>query len=160
MGVVLQDGKLISGSIFENISVTSENADLKDVEEAVRAVGLEEDIRQMPMGLHTVLSEDCSTISGGQQQRILIARAMVSKPKILFLDEATSALDNITQNIVCNTIQQMRATRIIIAHRLSTVIKCDRIIVLNEGSVAEQGTFEELMEKKGLFYELASRQMA
>ena len=85
---------------------------------------------------------------------------MVSKPKILFLDEATSALDNITQNIVCNTIQQMRATRIIIAHRLSTVIKCDRIIVLNEGSVAEQGTFEELMEKKGLFYELASRQMA
>lgn len=160
MGVVLQDGKLISGSIFENISVTSENADLKDVEEAVRAVGLEEDIRQMPMGLHTVLSEDCSTISGGQQQRILIARAMVSKPKILFLDEATSALDNITQNIVCNTIEQMRATRIIIAHRLSTVIKCDRIIVLNEGSVAEQGTFEELMEKKGLFYELASRQMA
>jgi ATP-binding cassette subfamily C protein len=85
---------------------------------------------------------------------------MVSKPKILFLDEATSALDNITQNIVCNTIEQMRATRIIIAHRLSTVIKCDRIIVLNEGSVAEQGTFEELMEKKGLFYELASRQMA
>jgi ATP-binding cassette subfamily C protein len=85
---------------------------------------------------------------------------MVSKPKILFLDEATSALDNITQNIVCNTIEQMRATRIIIAHRLSTVMKCDRIIVLNEGSVAEQGTFEELMEKKGLFYELASRQMA
>lgn len=159
MGVVLQDGKLISGSIFENITITAPNATVKDVNAVVEAVGLKEDIAAMPMGLHTVLSEDCGTISGGQQQRILIARAIISKPQILFFDEATSALDNITQSMVCDTLDKMDATRIVIAHRLSTIIKCDRIIVLDKGHVVEQGTYEELMENKALFYQLASRQM-
>ena len=160
MGVVLQDGKLISGSIFENITITSPKSTVKDVQQVIKAVGLENDINEMPMGLHTVLSEDCGTISGGQQQRILIARAIISNPRILFFDEATSALDNVTQRMVCETLEQMDSTRIVIAHRLSTIINCDRIIVLNGGRVEEQGTYEELMEHKGLFYQLASRQLA
>jgi len=159
MGVVLQDGKLISGSIFENITITAPTATLKDVNAVVEAVGLKDDIAAMPMGLHTVLSEDCGTISGGQQQRILIARAIISNPKIVFFDEATSALDNITQSMVCDTLEKMDATRIVIAHRLSTIIKCDRIIVLDKGHVVEQGNYEQLMENHGLFYQLASRQM-
>ena len=103
MGVVLQDGKLISGSIFENITITAPNATVAEVKQVIKNVGLEKDIQEMPMGLHTVLSEDCGTISGGQQQRILIARAIISNPKILFFDEATSALDNVTQSMVCET---------------------------------------------------------
>ncbi|MBE6812049.1 MAG: NHLP bacteriocin export ABC transporter permease/ATPase subunit [Ruminococcaceae bacterium] len=159
MGVVLQDGKLISGSIFENITITAPAATVKDVNAVIAAVGLKEDIAAMPMGLHTVLSEDCGTISGGQQQRILIARAIISNPKILFFDEATSALDNITQSMVCETLEKMDATRIVIAHRLSTIIKCDRIIVLDKGHIVEQGTYDELMQNRALFYQLASRQM-
>ena len=160
MGVVLQDGKLISGSIFENITITSPKSTLKDVQDIVEAVGLKKDIDEMPMGLHTVLSEDCGTISGGQQQRILIARAIISKPNILIFDEATSALDNVTQSKVTETIEKMNSTRIIIAHRLSTIINCDRIIVMDDGKIVEQGNYNELMEKKGLFFDLAKRQMA
>lgn len=158
-GVVLQDGKLISGSIYENITITAPNATYDDVTETVKAVGLAEDIAQMPMGLHTVLSEDCSNISGGQQQRILIARAIVGKPKILFFDEATSALDNITQTMVCENLEKLNATRLVIAHRLSTIMNCDRIIVLDKGQIVEEGTYNDLMEKKGLFYNLACRQL-
>lgn len=160
MGVVLQNGKLISGSIFENITITSPSSTLNDVKRVIKAVGLEDDINKMPMGLHTVLSEDCNTISGGQQQRILIARAIISDPKILFFDEATSALDNITQAMVCETLEKMDSTRIVIAHRLSTIMKCDRIIVLDAGRIVEQGTYDELMKNNGIFYQLASRQMA
>lgn len=160
MGVVLQDGKLISGSIFENITITSPKSTIKDVRGIIKAVGLEKDIDEMPMGLHTVLSEDCGTISGGQQQRILIARAIISKPNILFFDEATSALDNVTQSMVTSTIEKMNSTRIIIAHRLSTIINCDRIIVMDSGRIVEQGNYQELMNQKGLFYKLASRQIS
>lgn len=159
MGVVLQDGKLISGSIFENVTITCSKATLADVNRVIKEVGLEKDIKEMPMGLHTILSEDCGTISGGQQQRILIARAIISKPPILFFDEATSALDNVTQSMVCETLEQMDSTRIVIAHRLSTIIKCDRIIVMEAGKVVEQGNYEELMANQGLFYQLASRQL-
>lgn len=160
MGVVLQNGHLISGSIFENITITAPDATLQEVVQAVEAVGLKEDIDAMPMGLHTILSEDSSTISGGQQQRILIARAIISNPQILIFDEATSALDNITQRMVCDTLEAMHGTRIVIAHRLSTIMRCDRIVVLDEGRIAEQGTYDELMSNKGLFHTLASRQMA
>lgn len=158
-GVVLQDGELISGSISENITLTAPMAGLKEVEAVVAAVGLAEDIAYMPMGLQTVVSENCGTISGGQKQRILIARAIIHHPKILFFDEATSALDNITQAQVCETLEKMDATRLIIAHRLSTIKHCDRILVMDQGQVAEEGTYEELMERKGLFYELAKRQI-
>lgn len=159
-GVVLQNGGLITGSIYENITIASPGVSIRRVEETVREVGLEEDIKQMPMGLHTMVAEGAGTISGGQAQRILIARAIVGKPKIVFLDEATSALDNVTQRQIVDTLEKLKATKVVIAHRLSTVQNCDRIIVMDKGTVAEQGTFDELMEKKGLFYELARRQIS
>ena len=159
MGVVLQDGKLIAGSIFENITITSPQSTLADAEQVIRAVGLETDVGDMPMGLHTILSEDSGAISGGQQQRILIARAIIGKPAILFFDEATSALDNITQAMVCASLDAMKTTRLVIAHRLSTVINCDRIIVMDAGKIVEQGNYQELMDARGLFFDLASRQI-
>lgn len=159
-GVVLQDGRLISGSIFDNITIAAPGATLEDAQKAARQAGLSEDIEKMPMGMHTVISEMGGTISGGQQQRILIARAIAGKPKILFFDEATSALDNVTQAQVCESLSGLHVTRVVIAHRLSTIADCDRIFVMNKGRIAEEGNFETLMEKKGLFYELASRQMA
>lgn len=158
-GVVLQDGGLIAGSIADNIKIASPNVRMRRLEEAIREVGLEEDIKRMPMGLHTVVSEGAGTISGGQKQRILIARAIVGKPKVIFLDEATSALDNVTQKQVVDTLEKLDSTKVVIAHRLSTVKNCDRIFVMDAGRVAEQGSYDELMEKKGLFYELAKRQI-
>lgn len=160
LGVVLQNGKLISGSIFENITITEPNATMKDVENVIAAVGLKEDISKMPMGIHTMLSENSNTISGGQQQRILIARAIIRHPSILIFDEATSALDNITQAAVCESLDKMNITRLVVAHRLSTIRTCDRIIVLKDGKIAEEGNYEELMKKRGVFYLLASRQIA
>ena len=158
-GVVLQNGGLITGSIHDNITITTPSATLEQVKQAVRDAGLEKDVADMPMGLHTVLSEGDGSISGGQKQRILIARAIVGKPKVLFFDEATSALDNATQAAVCESLDQLNATRIVIAHRLSTIIHCDRILVMDAGKIVEEGNFQQLMERKGLFYALASRQM-
>jgi ATP-binding cassette subfamily C protein len=159
MGVVLQDGKPMSGSIFGNI-VGSLPLTMDDAWEAARMVGLEEDIRAMPMGMFTMLSEDASTISGGQRQRLMIARAIVSKPRILLFDEATSALDNLTQAIVASSLKNLRSTRVVIAHRLSTIINADRIYVLQAGRITQSGTYAELMECEGPFRELASRQLA
>lgn len=159
LGVVLQNGKLISGSIFENITITSPGATTKDVEAVIEKVGLKEDIEKMPMRLQTVLSEDSGTISGGQQQRILIARAIINNPAVLIFDEATSALDNITQAAVCENLDKMNTTRIVVAHRLSTIKNCDRIYVLDKGKIAEQGNYAELMKQKGMFYQLAVRQL-
>lgn len=158
-GVVLQDGELISGSIYENITLTAVNASYDDVERVVEEVGLTEDIEEMPMGLQTVVTEHCGTISGGQKQRILIARALINQPKVIFFDEATSALDNVTQAQVCDTLEKMDSTRIVIAHRLSTIRNCDRILVLDQGNIVEEGDYETLMEKKGMFWELARRQI-
>ncbi len=158
-GVVLQDGKLISGSIYDNITITAPGAKMEQVKQVVKDVGLEDDINQMPMGLHTVLSEGSGTISGGQQQRILIARAIMGNPRIIYFDEATSALDNVTQAMVCETLEKLKATRVVIAHRLSTVMNCDRILVLEKGTLVEEGSYQELMDQKGRFYELAVRQM-
>ena len=158
-GVVLQDGELISGSIFDNITLTAPNSGVNDVDQVVEAVGLTEDIEGMPMGLHTVVSEHCGTISGGQKQRILIARAIINHPKVLIFDEATSALDNITQAQVCGTLEKMGGTRLVIAHRLSTIKNCDRILVMDHGEIVEEGNYDTLMEQQGLFYELASRQL-
>jgi ATP-binding cassette subfamily C protein len=132
---------------------------MEQVKQAVRDAGLEKDVADMPMGLHTVLSEGDGSISGGQKQRILIARAIVGKPKLLFFDEATSALDNATQAVVCESLDRLHATRVVIAHRLSTIIHCDRIFVMDAGQIVEEGNFEQLMAQKGLFYQLASRQM-
>lgn len=160
LGVVLQNGKLIAGSIYENITITAPDVKLSRVNEVIDQVGLREDIDQMPMGIHTMLSENCNTISGGQQQRILIARAIVGSPKILLFDEATSALDNITQAAVSRNLDKMQVTRIVVAHRLSTIKNCDRILVLSDGHIVEEGNYTSLMERQGLFYALASRQIA
>ena len=111
------------------------------------------------MGVHTMLSENSSTISGGQQQRILIARAIINHPAVLIFDEATSALDNVTQAAVCESLDRMNVTRIVVAHRLSTIKNCDRIVVLDGGKIVEEGNYESLMAKKGLFSRFASRQL-
>lgn len=159
LGVVLQNGKLISGSIYDNVTITAPQTSMKEVNSVIEAVGLKDDIAHMPMGLHTVLSESGGTISGGQQQRILIARSIMNHPSILFFDEATSALDNLTQAKVCKHLDTMSVTRIVIAHRLSTIKNCDRIIVIKDGRLIEEGNYSSLMENKGLFYQMASRQL-
>ena len=159
IGVVLQNGALMSGSIYKNIVGNSELT-LEDAWEAARMAGMEEDIKQMPMEMHTVISEGAGTFSGGQRQRLMIARAIVHKPRLLFMDEATSALDNRTQNIVSESLDKLQATRIVIAHRLSTVKNADCIYVLDKGTIVEHGTYDELIEKNGVFTGLAKRQMA
>ena len=159
LGVVLQNGQLMAGDIFTNI-VGTRLLTQDDAWAAAEAAGIAEDIAQMPMGMQTVISEGSSNISGGQRQRLLIARALVNKPSILIFDEATSALDNRSQAIVTESIDKLNATRIVIAHRLSTIRNCDRVIVLDDGRVAETGTFDELMDKGGIFAELVKRQVA
>jgi len=159
IGVVLQSGRPMAGSIFSNI-VGSANLGIDDAWEAARAAGLEDDVKAMPMGMHTVVSEGAETFSGGQKQRILIARAIVHRPRMLLFDEATSALDNRTQEIVSRSLESMKSTRIVIAHRLSTIQNADRIYVIEGGRVAEQGTFQELLRSNGPFARLAERQMA
>ena len=158
IGVVMQNGRLFGGSIYSNITVSAPQLTLDEAWEAARMAGIEEDIKKMPMGMHTVLSEGAGGISGGQKQRLMIARAIASKPKILLLDEATSALDNITQKQVSNSLNGMRCTRIVIAHRLSTIRECDRILVLDHGKIIEDGTYETLAAQNGFFAELVRRQ--
>lgn len=159
LGVVLQNGRLLSGSMFHNITAGA-NMSRDDAMWAARLAGLDKDIEQMPMGLDTFLGEGASTLSGGQRQRLMIARAVVQRPRILIFDEATSALDNETQAIVSRGVESLNATRLVIAHRLSTVARADRIYVLTGGKVVEEGTFDALMEKNGVFAALARRQMA
>ena len=112
----------------------------------------------MPMGMHTIISEGQGGISGGQKQRLMIARAVAPKPKVLILDEATSALDNITQKQVTTALDNLNCTRIVIAHRLSTIRSCDRILLIDGGRIAEEGTYEELIKKGGAFAQLVERQ--
>lgn len=157
-GVVLQNDSLMSGSIFENIAGT-QNISLEEAWQAAEDASVKEDIEAMPMGMHTLISDHVSTISRGQKQRILIARALAGKPKILFFDESTSALDNISQKVVTDSLDRLKVTRIIIAHRLSTIKNMDRIFYIEGGKVQESGTFEELMTLKGRFAKLAERQM-
>jgi NHLM bacteriocin system ABC transporter ATP-binding protein len=158
IGVVLQSSQLFAGSIFQNIRGAT-NATLEQCMVAAEKAGLASDLATMPMGLHTPITEGAGTISGGQRQRILIARALAAEPAILFFDEATSALDNATQAIVARTLDAMRATRITIAHRLSTVRNADRICVLERGRFVESGSFTELMAQDGAFAALARRQL-
>jgi ATP-binding cassette subfamily C protein len=159
IGTVLQNGRLNAGSILNNVS---NNAKISHAEawEAVADAGLTDDIEQMPMGLHTMVAEGGANLSGGQRQRLLIARALVTRPRIVFFDEATSALDNKTQATVSQALDRRRVTRIIIAHRLSTIRQADRIYVMAHGTIVQQGTFEELSQQKGLFQDLIARQIA
>lgn len=159
IGTVLQDGTLFAGDLFSNIAVCNPSMTVEEAWEAAREAGLAEDIENMPMGMFTMVGDGGGGVSGGQKQRILIARALAMKPDIMLFDEATSALDNITQKKVVEALAERQITRIVIAHRLSTIQDCDRIIYLEHGAVAEEGTYEELMERKGKFYELAKWQL-
>lgn len=159
MGVVLQNSQLMTGNLFNNIIGANPRLTIDDAWEAAARAGIDEDIREMPMGMHTVIGEGSGTISGGQKQRLMIARAIVNKPKILFFDEATSALDNRTQTIVSDSMDALKSTRLIIAHRLSTIINCNRILVMDQGKIVESGTYAELMGKKGFFADLVKRQL-
>jgi NHLM bacteriocin system ABC transporter ATP-binding protein len=157
LGVVLQNGQLNSASIFDNI-VGNSLTTLEKAWEAADRAGLAADIQSMPMGIHTVVSEGGANLSGGQRQRLLIARALALKPKILLFDEATSALDNQTQAVVSASLDLLNVTRIAIAHRLSTIRHADRIYVLEEGRIVQEGSFEQLVQQPGLFTELIDRQ--
>ncbi len=158
IGVVLQSSRIMSGDIFRNI-IGASNLTLNDAWEAARMAGLDKDIEEMPMQMHTVISEGGATLSGGQRQRLLIARALIKRPRIVFFDEATSALDNQTQRIVSRSLESLHATRLVIAHRLSTIMNADRIFVLQAGRLVEEGKYEDLMAKDGVFAALAKRQL-
>ncbi len=158
LGVVMQNSRMMSGSIFDNIA-SGAMITMEEAWDAARASGLADDIETMPMGMHTVVSEGATNLSGGQRQRLLIARALVLKPRILLFDEATSALDNRTQAIVSESLERLQVTRIAIAHRLSTIRNAHRIYVLQDGRVVQQGSFAELAKQQGLFAQLMARQM-
>ncbi len=158
IGVVLQDGQLLPGPLLDNIlggTALPETAAWA----AARRAGLEADIRAMPMGMNTVVAEGGGNLSGGQRQRVLIARALVREPRLLIFDEATSALDNRTQAIVNESLERLNVTRIVVAHRLVTVMGAHRILVMDGGRIVESGRFEELMAADGRFAAMARRQM-
>lgn len=157
-GVVLQDGQLMPGTIHQNLAgATTLSPD--EAWELAELVCLADDIRAMPMKLETMITLNGGAFSGGQRQRLLIARALATRPRILLLDEATSALDNVTQRVVTENLDKLGMTRIVVAHRLSTIIGADRIVVLQAGRVVEDGTYGDLMERRGAFYALATRQV-
>lgn len=158
IGAVTQNGKLFQGDIYSNIIISAPYLSVDDAWKAAEIADIKKDIEEMPMGMHTIISEGSGGISGGQKQRLMIARAVAPSPKILMFDEATSALDNITQKKVSNALDHLECTRIVIAHRLSTIKQCDRIIVIDDGHIVEDGTYKELIDKKGFFAELVERQ--
>lgn len=158
IGTVMQDGSLFQEDIYSNITISAPHLTVEDAWEAAEIAGIADDIRAMPMGMHTVISEGNGGISGGQKQRLMIARAVAPKPSILVFDEATSALDNRTQKQVAEALDRLECTRIVIAHRLSTIKNCDRILYLEGGLIAEEGTYDDLIAKNGKFAELVERQ--
>jgi NHLM bacteriocin system ABC transporter ATP-binding protein len=159
MGVVLQLGKLQTGSVYENIAA-GHQLSFAQAWRAVRDAGFEEDLKSMPMELHTLVSEGGGNLSGGQRQRLLIARALAGDPTMLLFDEATSALDNRTQDIVTQSVKRRRITRVVIAHRLSTIVGADKIYVLDKGEVVQSGTYQQLLQQDGLFQRMMARQVA
>lgn len=158
IGVVLQTSQLLPGDLASNVRGAA-NARHEDVLAALRLAGFERDLEALPMGLHTVVSEGASTLSGGQRQRVLIARALLRRPRVVLFDEATSALDNESQAHVRDGLARLQATRLVVAHRLSTIIDADRIVVLDQGRVVQTGTYTELADGPGLFAQLVRRQM-
>ncbi|MDR1964615.1 MAG: ATP-binding cassette domain-containing protein, partial [Planctomycetaceae bacterium] len=156
-GVVLQSAGIMNADIFNNIAGGT-GCSLDDAWEAARQAGIADDIAQMPLKMSTPVSMNGGTISGGQRQRIMIARAIVTNPRILFMDEATNALDNVSQAVVAENINALKITRFVIAHRLSTIRKADRIFVLQNGRIVQTGTFDELSNQNGLFQNLMKRQ--
>ena len=160
IGVVLQGSSLFSGTVYENISISAPDLTMKDAWKVAEEADIAEEIRRMPMGMHTKVQEGSGGMSGGQRQRLLIASAIAPKPKVLMFDEATSALDNISQRKISRVLDNMKnCTKIVAAHRLSTIRNCDRILVIDQGRIVEEGNYEELIAKNGAFAELVKRQM-
>lgn len=160
IGVVMQDGKLFAGDIYQNIALCAPGLTMEEAWAAAEMAGIADEIRQMPMGMQTLVSEGAGGVSGGQRQRILIARAIAPRPKILFFDEATSALDNLTQKQVSQSLDRLNCTRVVVAHRLSTIRQATRILVLKDGKIMEDGGYEELIRRGGTFARLVERQQA
>ena len=158
IGVVIQNGSLFQGDIYSNIAISAPELTLEEAWQAAETAGIADDIRKMPMGMQTVIAEGQGGISGGQKQRLMIARAIAPKPKILIFDEATSALDNKTQKQVSDALDKLHCTRVVIAHRLSTIRNCDRILMMDQGKIIEEGTYEELIRKQGAFADMVARQ--
>ena len=158
IGVVTQDSSLFTGDIYANIVLTAPRLSEEDAWRAAEIAGIAEDIRSMPMQMHTNVSEGQGGLSGGQKQRIMIARAIASRPRVLLFDEATSALDNKTQKMISDALDQMRCTRIVIAHRLSTIRHCDRILMMDQGKIVESGTYAELIARNGRFASFVAKQ--
>ena len=158
IGTVMQNGGLFNDSIYANIALSAPALTMDGAWEAAEAACIADDIRNMPMGMFTMISEGQGGISGGQKQRLMIARAIAPKPAILIFDEATSALDNITQKKVTEALDRLHCTRLVIAHRLSTIRSCSRILYMENGKILEEGTYEDLMQKNGLFADMVARQ--
>lgn len=158
IGTVLQNGSLFSGSLYENI-VCGGIYSSAEIEESLQLSGFDKDIKTFPMGLQTLVQSGGATLSLGQAQRLLISRALISKPKILIFDEATSALDNKTQDEVSRSLEEIKVTRIVIAHRLSTVRNANHIYVVERGKIAQEGSFLDLAQQEGVFKEMLQRQM-
>ncbi|OWA35267.1 hypothetical protein B9G55_11440 [Saccharibacillus sp. O16] len=154
VGSILQDTRLFQRTIEENIRMMDDSISLDQVVRAAERASIHEDIMRLPLGYSTLVSESGANLSGGQRQRLMLARALVSEPRILLLDEATSALDNLSQAKIEEALSQMNCTRIVIAHRLSTVIDADRIIVMDRGRIVETGSHRQLLNQKGLYYHL------
>lgn len=158
IGAVMQDGGIFEGDIYSNITISAPQLTMEEAWAAAETAGIAGDIRRMPMQMYTMLSEGQGGISGGQRQRLMIARAIAPKPKILMFDEATSALDNKTQKQISEALDGLKCTRIVIAHRLSTIRNCNRILLLDQGRIVEDGTYDELIARGGAFAELVARQ--
>jgi ABC-type bacteriocin/lantibiotic exporter with double-glycine peptidase domain len=158
LGVVLQEGHLIPGAVRENLAGVASLTE-QEAWELAEVVALADEIRAMPMGMDTMVTLNGGAFSGGQRQRLLIARALAGRPRILLLDEATSSLDNISQRVITDNLAQLGMTRIVVAHRLSTMVDADRILVVDRGRVVEEGTYDDLMGRQGHFHRLAARQI-
>jgi ABC-type bacteriocin/lantibiotic exporter with double-glycine peptidase domain len=153
LGVVLQSGAIFDGTILENIN-SGRHYSPEQVQESLYLIGADSFIQELPMGIHTVLTNGGMALSGGQRQLIMLARAIVGKPKILILDEATSSLDNHKQKIIYKHLSRLSMTQVIVAQRLDTIQHVDRIYVIDQGQIIDQGTFNELANKPGLFADL------
>lgn len=160
-GAVMQEGKIFTASILENIALSDKEPNIDKAFTILDKVGLKDFVENLPMGIHTKLGVSGIEVSGGQKQRLMIARALYKDPEILFLDEATSSLDANTEKFIMDNLRQFRKgrTMIVAAHRLSTVMDADRIIYIKEGKLIEQGTHQELINLKGEYWKLVKNQL-
>jgi len=162
VGVVPQKIDLFAGNVIENIAVGEFAPDMERITNICKTIGILEFIENLPNGFNTYLGENGATLSGGQKQRIAIARALYKKPEILVLDEATSSLDSTSENFIQRAVKSLRdknKTIVVIAHRLSTVVNADKIVVLDKGEVLEEGSHDKLYNRKGHYFNLWKQQM-